>query len=166
MRRLLTLDAQNYNDDMPVFEKTAVKAIIRNDKGQIAMQCSGDGVYKIPGGGVEEGESLIDALEREVLEETGLSIVRDSIVEIGEVLEVREDIFKPGTKYVAHSYLYFCDVASEVHETNMTASEIAKGFHPVWATPDEIISVNNSKEKNAITSRDTMIVEMLKKEEI
>lgn len=32
------------------------------------------GIYEIPGGGVEEGESLVDCLKREIREETGLSV--------------------------------------------------------------------------------------------
>lgn len=166
MRRLLTLDSHNYTEDMPVFEKTAVKAIIRNEEGLIAMQQDGDEVYKIPGGGLEEGESLIDALEREVLEETGLVIVRESVTLIGEVLEMREDIHKKGVKYVAHSYFYYCDVEKETRETHMTASEIAKGFRPVWATVEDIINTNREKGKTLIADRDTAIMEMLKNKEI
>jgi len=36
---------------------------------------NGDEYWVIPGGGAEEGESLEDALKREVLEETGLKLV-------------------------------------------------------------------------------------------
>lgn len=166
MRRILTLDAQNYTEDMPVFTKTVVKAIIRNEEGLIAMQQAGNGVYKIPGGGVEEGESCIEALEREVLEETGLTVVRDSVTEIGEILEMREDLFNKGTKYVAYTYLYYCDVEQEVRETHMTESEIAKGFKPVWVSASEIIKTNRAMGQDVITDRDTAIIEMVKTKEI
>ena len=52
MERLLTLDLKDYTDDMPVFEKYTVRAIIMRD-GRLSMQLSGRGEYKIPGGGVE-----------------------------------------------------------------------------------------------------------------
>lgn len=35
------------------------------------------GLYVIPGGGVEDGESLEEAFCREVMEETGLKIIKD-----------------------------------------------------------------------------------------
>ena len=48
---LLTLDEKDYTDDMPVFEKHTVRAIIEKD-GKYSMQRSRKGEYKIPGGGV------------------------------------------------------------------------------------------------------------------
>ena len=92
MERLLTLDLKDYTDDMPVFEKHTVRAIIMRD-GRLSMQLSGRGEYKIPGGGVEGDESHVVALQREVREETGLIILPESVREIGEILELREDVF-------------------------------------------------------------------------
>ena len=48
MERLLTLDIKDYTDDMPVFEKHTVRAIIMRD-GKMSMQLSSRGEYKIPG---------------------------------------------------------------------------------------------------------------------
>ena len=75
MRILATFDAKDYQDTVGIYEKYTVRGIIMRD-GKLAMQCSRDGEYKLPGGGVESGESRIDALVREVREETGLTLTR------------------------------------------------------------------------------------------
>ena len=160
MKRLLTMDLKNYTDDMPVFEKHTVRAVILRD-GKMAMQLSGRGEYKIPGGGVERDESHVDALLREVREETGLLVIPESIRPVGEILEVREDVFQKGTKYVCHSYFYFCDAESETVATSMTSSEIAKGFHPVWETPARIVAANERLQTEDWQKRDTEFVRML-----
>ena len=160
MKRLLTLDLKDYTDDMPVFEKHTVRAIIMRD-GRMSMQLSGRGEYKIPGGGVEGDESHIVTLVREVREETGLLVIPESVEPIGEILELRQDIFNKGTKYICHSYFYFCDVQEQTVQTQMTQSEIAKGFQPVWETPEVICRRNDAIQTQSWQKRDTEFIRML-----
>lgn len=158
MNTLFILDEKNYTDDMPVFEKYAVRAIICKN-GKYAMQCGKTGEYKIPGGTVEAGETFGEALAREVLEETGLIVIQESIKEIGEVTEIREDAYQKGQKYINHSLIYSCDVQDEIHSTNMTTNELIQGYQLSWATLEEIISTNNKLQKNF---RDTKFLEYYK----
>lgn len=158
---LFTFDEKDYTEDMPLVERFGVRAIIKR-KGLYVMQKSSDGEYKIPGGGVEKGENLIDALIREVLEETGLTVIRESIKEIGEVQEIRRDSFDANCKYIAHSYFYFCDVEADCQDTQMTANEIAKGYIPVWEELDTIIANNESVQKEFWTIRDTEFLKWMR----
>jgi ADP-ribose pyrophosphatase YjhB (NUDIX family) len=53
----------------------AVDGIIENERGEILLvKDRQKQIYTVPGGQVETGENLIDALEREVMEETGVHI--------------------------------------------------------------------------------------------
>jgi ADP-ribose pyrophosphatase YjhB (NUDIX family) len=65
------------------------------------------GEWSIPGGLVELGEKLVDAVKREVLEETGLT------VEPGEVLELFDSIWRDGEGRCQYHYVlvdYLCRV--------------------------------------------------------
>lgn len=160
---LFVLDEKNYRFDMPVIERYAVRGIICKN-GKYAMQQSKKGDYKIPGGGVDTGETLHQALAREVREETGLIIRPQTIREIGEVLELRQDIYEQDKRYIAHSYHYFCEVDEEVGETAMTQSELEKGFHLAWATLEEIIEGNAKCRDANWVDRDVEFLKWLKKE--
>ena len=66
----------------------AVGGLIENDEGKILMVKSPDRGWEIPGGQVEAGETLTDALKREIKEETGIDI------EVGDLRTVNSNIAK------------------------------------------------------------------------
>lgn len=159
MEILAKFDGKNYCDTTKVLEKFSVRAIIIQN-GKIAMQRSKDGEYKIPGGGQEAGESYTETLLREVREETGLLVKEESIREIGEILEVRRDIFDKKQKYICHSVFYYCEVEEKTVPIQLTESEIKKGYVLEWATAEEIYSRNILIEKDPWIVRDTAFIKM------
>ena len=66
----------------------AVGGLIENDEGKILMVKSPDRGWEVPGGQVEAGETLTDALKREIKEETGIDI------EVGDLRAVHSNIEK------------------------------------------------------------------------
>ncbi len=77
----------------PTCPRVAVGAIVFH-RGRVLLVCRrhppGRGLWAIPGGRVELGESLAAAAEREILEETGLAVRAGDPVEVFEVVE-RDD---------------------------------------------------------------------------
>ena len=63
-------------------------AIVRNRRILIVQraQAPSRGVYTLPGGVVEAGETLVEAVAREVLEETGLTVVPHTLLGHREVI--------------------------------------------------------------------------------
>lgn len=161
MKILATFDKKNYQDTVDVLEKYTIRAIIMRN-GKLAMQCSRDGEYKIPGGGMEAGESRMETLVREVGEETGLSVLPETVTELGEIVELHRDIFEPTKKYICHSLFYYCEAEAGVQtELKLTASEIAKGYKLKWAAPEEICTRNSQNTTDSWIIRDTAFVRML-----
>ena len=60
----------------------AVFGLIRNTAGEILMLESPRRGWELPGGQVEEGEDLMRALAREILEETGVTAVVDRLAAV------------------------------------------------------------------------------------
>lgn len=157
MKILLVLDQKNYTEQMKVTERYCVRAIIWKN-GKFAVQKSTAGDCKLIGGGMERCEDVAEALDREVQEEAGLVICRDSIAEVGEILEKRKDIYDPHYVYICHTWFYICEVQEEQVPIHMTASELAKGFHLEWVTPAEFVRANTMFMHQPWTYRDTQFV--------
>lgn len=92
---LFEMDTKDYDPNGKPFVQPSVRGIIIRD-GKVAMVHSLKyDYYKFPGGGMEPGESLEQALRREVAEEAGLQVT--SIREYGFVHRVqkrqKEDVF-------------------------------------------------------------------------
>ena len=70
---------QDYYDD-PAAPKAnsivvAVTAAVRNDQGELLLiERTDNGLWALPGGAQDIGESVVQAVQREVLEETGLAV--------------------------------------------------------------------------------------------
>jgi 8-oxo-dGTP pyrophosphatase MutT (NUDIX family) len=61
--------------------RASVSAVIFDRRGRLLLQQRSDGgQWGLPGGSVEVGESLRDAVAREVREETGLTIVAGRVI--------------------------------------------------------------------------------------
>jgi ADP-ribose pyrophosphatase YjhB (NUDIX family) len=79
-----------------------VAAVIVRD-GQLLLirhEKNGESYWLLPGGGVEFGESLMKALERELIEETKLEI------QVRNLLYLNDSIAPDGTRHIVN--LYFC----------------------------------------------------------
>ena len=71
----------------------------------LVVRTRSTGLYAFPGGGIELGEPIAKALEREIMEETGIT------VEMGDLAKVEEDFFyyNPGDEaYHAFLFFYWC----------------------------------------------------------
>lgn len=56
------------------FYRVSVKALIRNELGEVLVLKENQNTYSLPGGGLDHGEEPLAGLQREVAEELGIAI--------------------------------------------------------------------------------------------
>lgn len=130
------------------FTRKAARAVITNSQGQIAvMHFTTTGAYKLPGGGIDEGEAVEDALLREVREETGWKV--SDVRELG-VLE--EDRYYCGMHQT--SYCFVAN-ATEFVGTELTEREIAEGMELRWldSIDKAIAAIETNSELDSNTDK-------------
>lgn len=153
MRKLLVIDEKNYGESLEEIYRIAVRGIIFKD-GRLLMIESDNGELKFPGGGMEEGEDDIKTLIRETLEETGFTVVSETVREFGEIEEKRLALYENKIWHQINRY-YFCEVCDRQSECSYSENEKANGFKPVWYTLDEAYEKNcerawNQREYHAL----------------
>ncbi len=143
-------------------ERSAARAVVLNDKNQIALlKANTHNYHKLPGGGVESGEDMKLALNRELLEEIGCAA--NVIAEIGEIIEYRD---KWKLKQTSHCYL--AKQFGEQHLPSFTEEEIDEGFEVVWAdnidTAIELLKQDQAQHYDGlfIQRRDTTFLQKAK----
>lgn len=102
-KMVICLDKDKNECEVPVDElhmrPSIYGVIIRDDKILLARQWDG---YDFPGGGIDLGEDLREALVREVREETGMEAT------VGDIVACENSFFKTETgKYLHSVLLYF-----------------------------------------------------------
>lgn len=126
-----------------IIHRTAVRAIlIEND--EILMVRSRLGYYKLPGGGLEKGETLETALLREVTEETGYTDCR-IIRELGIVSEHRPDQAVADCNFHMDSFYFLCELPTKDKTMpSLVGYELEEEYTAVWVSVQQAIESNTA----------------------
>lgn len=137
-------------------KRQAVRVVILDTDGNVALLHSKNfNYYKIPGGGIEQGEAKETALVRECAEEIGCSV--EVGAELGSITQVQQV-----------SYCYLGKVVGEKGEPHFTEKELKQGFEICWLPLDQAIEaistiVPSEKFANGIQERDLLFLKEAKK---
>ena len=128
MKIILKNDYDLKEDDIDEVVKR-VKLILRNSSDELLLGYSSN-VYQFPGGHVEEGEDLIEALNREIEEEVGINLGINEIEPFAKRIAYYKDYPEVGNnrKIEIYYYEYKSDLKPDLSKTNYTQSELDGGF--------------------------------------
>lgn len=102
------------------------------------------GIWSIPGGAVETGESLHDALVREIMEETGIDI------QVGPLVEVVERILPDAEGKIEYHYVildYLCFAQQAEPRAGSDAAQAR------WVPFDELSQAGLTPDTEAVVRR-------------
>jgi 8-oxo-dGTP pyrophosphatase MutT (NUDIX family) len=129
-----------FKDPLEYKERRAARVIVFDKDNNIALlHATRDNYHKLPGGGVEEGEDIMSALRREVIEEIGCEITNTK--ELGVVEEFRNQ-----HSFHQISNCFIAELSGEKGKPKLTQSEIDEGFEPIWLSLDEAIKIIDSED--------------------
>lgn len=129
------------NPEKIAAERTAVRAIISAGRNLLMVHPEKQGDYKLPGGGMEQGEDQETALRREVMEECGAEIisVKEKIIIVEEFRPSFED---PEASFKMTSHYYLCEAGQMSGKLDLDKREADLGFRPLRISIDEALAAN------------------------
>lgn len=95
--------------------RSSVCALIRDNNRVLTIkkQSDEDFFYILPGGGQEFGETLIEALQREVREEVGASIRNNLLLCVREYIGKNHEHFRRDKNIHIASHIFLCEIDEE-----------------------------------------------------
>jgi len=156
------------NTSGTTFHRRAARAIILDGEQILMLYTERYHDYTLPGGGVDDGEDLIDGLIRELMEETGASDITN-IQPFGCYEEFRPWYKDNFDTMHMQSFCYTCNIGTTLGDTKQEDYEISNGMRPLWVNIHTAIkhnhqTIKNSHKKGLSIERETFLLELIVKE--
>ena len=148
MRMLFEMDKMDYGGCTHTFTRNSARSIIIRN-GKIAMIHSRKyDYYKFPGGGIERGESPVEAMIRETREEAGLIVIPETIREYGYVHRIQRSDLDPTECFIQDNYYYLCDAKEGLTSPSLDDYEAKESYQLELVEPFAAIKKNRSVKES------------------
>ena len=129
--KLINLENVSDEEANEFSTREAARAIVFDKENKIALlHATKYNYFKLPGGGINKGETKEEALKRECIEEIGCNV--KIINEVGFTIEYRKQF---NTKQT--SYCYIAKLVGEKGEPKLEPDELEEGFKTIWLAVDD-----------------------------
>lgn len=165
MRLLFEMDQKDYDKCTHTFVRNSARSIIIEDK-KIAMVHSNQyDYYKFPGGGIENGETPIEAMIRETCEESGLVVISETVKEYGYVHRIQKSDQDDTECFVQDNYYYLCRAKADVIAQKLDDYEAKEAYTLAFVDPNIAIKTNRgavqSPHDQTMLEREARVLELL-----
>lgn len=122
-------EIRKYVGHSPIMVTAAMCIIYDKEKGILLEKITNNGMWCVPGGALELGETLEEALKREVKEETSLDIFNPKLFDV-----------KAGVHmvYPNNDEVYYTDVVYEINEYEGELKPDEESKELVWVPIDKL----------------------------
>lgn len=128
-------EKQDNREEINFENRITGKAIVLDENNKVALiGNTTNSFYLLPGGGIDQGESIEDGLIRECLEEVGCN------VELKEAVGVIDDYRNRDKKHCIN-YCYLAKVIGQKGEPKLTEEEKTNGLHIKWSPLNEATKI-------------------------
>lgn len=158
MRLLFEMDKKDYAGCTHTYVRNSARSIIIKDKKLAMVHSLKYDYYKFPGGGIEQGESPVDAMIRETREEAGLVVKPETVREYGYVHRIQRSNSDETECFVQDNFYYLCDAEKEI------AAQKLDGYEREEAYTLEVVAPETAIEKNRSVGKTPYAREMFERE--
>lgn len=118
------------------------KAVIENSTGEILLGY-GNSNYQLPGGHLEDNESIDECLNREIEEEVGIILPKEKREPFVSIIYYSKDYPEIGinSKYIANYYMIKTDDKPNLSRINLTENEKESMFNIKYINKNDVLKV-------------------------
>ncbi|MBR3293456.1 MAG: NUDIX domain-containing protein [Oscillospiraceae bacterium] len=165
MRLLFEMDTMDHAQCTHTFTHNSARSIIIKDGLAAMIHSLKYDYYKFPGGGIENGESPVEAMIRETREETGLIVIPSSVKEYGYVHRIQKSDRDATECFIQDNYYYLCQVRDVLAPQQLDDYEARESYRLAYVEPLVAIRTNyrvkNSPHHRLMFEREARVLEAL-----
>ena len=165
MRLLFDMDLHDYDACTHSFVRNSARSIILRDGKTAMIHSLKYDYYKFPGGGIENGESPVDAMIRETREEAGLVVIPESVREYGYVHRIHKSDSDPTECFVQDNFYYLCSALDDTVSQELDGYEAKENYLLEFIDPQTAIRKNraaaNTPYNRMMFEREARVLELL-----